>query len=60
MEKEKQNWKEEFMEIKIKKRLSERFPYYYAQNCGKEYGDWRYERTYYFWKWALVIRFIRN
>jgi len=48
------------MKIEIKKRIEKKFPYVYAQNCPKEYGDWRYQRTFYFLRWAIMISFLRN
>ena len=47
------------MKITIKKRTGKKFPYYYSQDPTIEFGDYKYVRTYYFMKWAIVISLIK-
>lgn len=43
------------MKIEIKKRIGKRFPYYYDHNATKEMSNWEFTRTFYFFRWAIVI-----
>ncbi len=48
------------MKICIYNRLGKKFPYFYANNCPKEIGEYKFERTFYILNKVLVIKLFRN
>jgi hypothetical protein len=52
--------KRQLFKIEIKKRLGKKYPYYYANKCPKQYGDWRYVRTLYVFRWLIVFKLFEN
>lgn len=48
------------IKIRILKKEGKKFPYYYAHNCPKEHGLYRYKRTFYIFRYAVVISLWKN